>query len=186
MGIVLTLWYEVMFCAPNLAGWEKSCIFAGRNKSGIRYDLPKVRAVAYRFSTTYLLRSAASLRVEIGMREHRQQDSLDFHPFLLCLNDCDAILHFVVCPPYYANHQFDFADAWQIVSHPQEFVELLLVPVFWFGFDFAILFRHSQDGIQLEYRQSGKVTFRSLMTCLVNGDKPNIDVVFQSKVVPFL
>ena len=127
--------------------------------------------------TSCILRQ--TLRVEIGMREHRQQDSLDFHPFLLCLNDCDAILHFVVCPPYYANHQFDFADAWQIVSHPQEFVELLLVLVFWFGFDFAILFRHSQDGIQLEYRQSGKVTFRSLMTGLVNGDKPNIDVVFQ-------
>ena len=74
-------WFVVIFCTPNLAGWEKSCNFAGRNKSGISYDLPKVRAVAYRFSTTYLLHSAATLRVEIGMREHRQQDSLDFRSF---------------------------------------------------------------------------------------------------------
>ena len=65
----------------KIADSWKSCNFAGRNKSGIRYDLPKVRAVAYRFSTTYLLHSAATIRVEIGMREHRQQDSLDFHPF---------------------------------------------------------------------------------------------------------
>ena len=45
----------------SLAGLWKSCNFAGRNKSGIRYDFPKVRAVAYRFSTTYLLHSAANI-----------------------------------------------------------------------------------------------------------------------------
>ena len=35
--------------------------FCNGYQSGIRYDLPKVRAVAYRFSTTYLLHSAADL-----------------------------------------------------------------------------------------------------------------------------
>ena len=40
-------------------GLGKSCIFAVGNQSGIRYDFPEVRAVAYRFSTTYLLHSAA-------------------------------------------------------------------------------------------------------------------------------
>ena len=53
-----------------LAGSWKSCNFAGRNKSGIRYDFPKVRAVAYRFSTTYLLHSAANHTDGIRMREH--------------------------------------------------------------------------------------------------------------------
>ena len=48
---------RIFLCA--LACFWKSCNFAGRNKPGIRYDLPKVRAVAYRFSTTYLLHSAA-------------------------------------------------------------------------------------------------------------------------------
>ena len=35
--------------------------FCSGYQSGIRYDLPKVRAVAYRFSTTYLLHSAANI-----------------------------------------------------------------------------------------------------------------------------
>ena len=41
----------------------------------------QVRAEAYRLSTTAARISRRPIRVEIGMREHRQQDSLDFHPF---------------------------------------------------------------------------------------------------------
>ena len=42
------------------------------------------------------------IRVEIGMREHRQQDSLDFHPFslFLCLYDnaCNSQAHIFGVP----------------------------------------------------------------------------------------
>jgi len=51
-------WNKKEIPFPFADSW-KSCNFAGRNKPGIRYDLPKVRAVACRFSTTYLLLSAA-------------------------------------------------------------------------------------------------------------------------------
>ena len=40
---------------------QKMCTFADRYKSGFRYDFPKVRAVAHRLSTTYLLHSAANI-----------------------------------------------------------------------------------------------------------------------------
>ena len=74
-----------------------------------------------------------TLRMEIGMREHRKQDSLDFHPFL-CPYDRDAVLNFIFCPSNDTNHQFDFTDPGQIIFHPQKFVELLLVFVIGFGF----------------------------------------------------
>ncbi len=43
----------------------------------------QVRAEAYRLSTTAARVLRQALRVEIRMREHRQEDSLDFHPFFI-------------------------------------------------------------------------------------------------------
>ena len=94
--------------------------FCNGYQSGIRYDLPEVRAVAYRFSTTYLLHSAANY-TDGNQDERTPKTGLFRFPSVLylCLDDRDAVLHFVFGSSNYANHQFDLADPRQIMSHPQ-------------------------------------------------------------------
>ena len=58
----------------------------------------QVRAEAYRLSTTATRILRQTPRMEIGMREHRKQDSLGFHPFFILSylpQYCNRISRFV-------------------------------------------------------------------------------------------
>ena len=79
----------------------------------------QVRAEAYRLSTTAARISRQTLRMEIGMREHRKQDSLDFHPFSFNHVYFDVVIELrasleLYCNSYILNSAIQFATPFEV------------------------------------------------------------------------